>query len=322
PDALPICPHRAPRLPRGLRVGPALARRRHQLGGGPGVAARRLPRAQGARRCARLWLPMESEALAPSAPPDTQRFECRSCGAVLHIPRLERTAICPYCDAPTVVERHGPAAARPAFALGFVLDQRAAHARARAFVRAKHFARSDFRRAPFDKTRPVYFPAYLYGAVARSRYTARIGEHYQEIEHYTTVDSKGNTVRRTRVVTRTEWRSLQGLHETYVRDVLVSASGTLSNQALEAIEPFDLRALKRYDPALLAGLNAEEPSLSRDACLVEARRESGAGLDAALARFMPGDHHAGLERATELLSEQLDLSLVPIWVLAVRYRED
>ena len=47
----------------------------------------------------------------------------------------------------------------------------------------------------------IYVPAYLYSAVARSAYTAQIGEDYTETETYT--DSDGKT--QTRTVTRTDW---------------------------------------------------------------------------------------------------------------------
>jgi len=73
-------------------------------------------------------------------------------------------------------------------------------------------------------------------------------------------------VRRTRTVTKTEWRSLSGERAEYVTDRVVTASRGLPNRDLEAIEPFDLRALGRYEPALLSGWLAEEPSLSASAC--------------------------------------------------------
>lgn len=247
------------------------------------------------------------------------RFECGSCGAVLVVEAHERATICPYCDAPSVVERPASMVARPSFALGFVIGQARAHELATRWIKGRWFARSDFLRAPIDKTRGVYLPAYLYGAIARTRYSAEIGENYTETETYTTRDAQGRTVVRTRVVTRTEWRHLAGQHETYVRDVLVTASRSLPNDALEAIEPFDLRALKRYDPAMIAGFQAEEPSIEPHVSGEMARAEAAAKLGADLERFMPGDTHRNLERSTHVDAEHLDLALLPLWVLAVRY---
>jgi hypothetical protein len=259
--------------------------------------------------------------VAPAPPRGAYRFECGECGAVLTVASYERSTVCPYCDAPAVVERSGTVAASPAFALGFVIPRERAHELARAWIRGRWFARSDFLRAPIGKTRGVYLPAYLYGAVARTRYAAEIGEAYTETETYTTTDSQGRTVTRTRVVTKTEWRPLEGEHAAYVRDVVVTASRSLPNDVLERIEPFDLRALRRYAPAMIAGWQSEEPSLEPAACGELARAEAVAKIGEELPRFMPGDSYRGLRYQTSVASECLDLVLLPIWVLAVRYAD-
>src|SRR5690606_6168731 len=41
-----------------------------------------------------------------------------------------------------------------------------------------------------------------------------------------------------------------------------------------------------------------------------------------LSRFMPGDSHRNLRHQTQFDHEDLELVLVPLWVLPVRYRED
>src|SRR5690606_16192924 len=106
--------------------------------------------------------------------------------------------------------------------------------------------------ASISEMRGVYVPAYLYAAIAHSSYSASIGEEYQETETYTTTVN-GKTVTRTRTVTKTEWRPLSGRHSAYVMDVIVTASRGLPNAELEAVEPFDLRQMRRYDGALISG---------------------------------------------------------------------
>jgi hypothetical protein len=165
-------------------------------------------------------------------------------------------------------------------------------------------------------------PAYLYGAVASTEYSASIGENYTETETYTTTDSNGKTVTRTRTVTKTEWRSLSGNHSCYVVDVIVSASRGVTNAALEAVEPFDLRALRRYADSFISGWLAEEPSRSKDDCFQLAHDETVSKIGERLTRFMPGDTHRNLQHRTQLSHEVIDLVLLPIWTYAVRYAED
>ena len=155
-----------------------------------------------------------------------------------------------------------------------------------------------------------------------SRYSALIGEDYTETETYTTTNAQGKTETRTRTVTRTEHRPLHGEHAAYVADVLVTASRALGNAELEAVEPFDLRAIRRYDPSLVVGWIAEDPSMTAAECYELARREAVEKVGASLHGFMPGDSHRDLVHQTWLEQESLDLVLVPVWVLALRYRED
>lgn len=248
-------------------------------------------------------------------------INCQSCGSSLIVEPKMLTAICPYCASSSIIQR--PPAKdmpRPSFAIGFVIDHDRATELVRRWLRKSHiFARSDFRRAAPELTRGVYLPGYLYSAVADSDYSASIGENYTETQTYTTTDSKGRTVTRTRTVTKTEWRPLTGRHSCYVMDVVVTASRGVGNQELEAIEPFDLRALRRFQPALITGWLAERPSRTQEACLRMARNETRGKVGVMLKNFMPGDSHRDLRFETNVSREVIDLVLFPIWSFAVRY---
>ena len=248
-------------------------------------------------------------------------IDCGGCGTTLSVPAHLKTTTCPYCSSPSIVER--PAShdrPDPTFVVGFVIDQEQAAAKVRRWIESRGlFARSDFKRAAVELTRGVYLPAYLYSATAHSGYAARIGENYTVTETYTSTDSKGNTTTHTRTRTETEWRNLRGHHSVYVLDVLVTASKGVSNQRLEAIEPYDLRALRRYTSSVIAGWIAEEPSRTRERCFEVARKEAIAKVGKELEDFMPGDSFRDLEYSTRLDDEVVDLVLLPVWSFAAKY---
>jgi hypothetical protein len=235
-----------------------------------------------------------------------------------------RTATCPYCASPNFVER--PASANqpdPAFVLTFLGDAAAARRWLDRWIAGRSiFTDRRLRKAKVEDIRGVYLPAYLYSAVAYTDYTASIGEQYTETESYTTTDAQGNTKTETRTVTRTEYRPLAGRHVGYVTDVVVSASAGLSNGELQAVEPFDLKQLRRYAPTLVSGWITEEFSRSPDDCMRLSRGEAVDEVGAKLRRFMPGDSYCDLTWRTHVQWESLDPILVPVWVLALRYRED
>lgn len=248
-------------------------------------------------------------------------FECSNCGAALVVSAEQRTTSCPYCASPQIIER-APRADRPdpAFTLGFAVSEQHARERVKGWLKSRGFFRKpEIARAAIVDMRGVYVPAYLYTATAHTQYQAQIGEEYTTTETYTTTDSKGNTQTHTRTVTHTEWRSLAGSHSAYLTDVLVTASRSIANAELEAVEPFDLMQLRRYSPALLSGWIAEEPTLDREASAAYARREAIAKIGAQLSDFMPGDRHTDLSYQTSFEAESFDLCHVPMWVLAAEY---
>ncbi len=240
-------------------------------------------------------------------------ISCSSCGASTLVEPFQRTSRCPYCDSPAVVDRPAtPDRPDPVFALGFTIDRQEAVRRLRHWLSQRRWAPASLRRAAAERVQGMYLPAYLYTAVADSSYRAIIGEHYWDTEY----DARR---KRTRRVRKTEHHLLQGSHGCYLADIVVTASRGIPNRELEAVEPFDLEALRRYTPALVAGWMSEEPSLTRDECLELAREEGRGAVRKLLRRFMPGDTHRDLESSTELRSESLELTLLPVWVFAVRH---
>ena len=245
-----------------------------------------------------------------------QRLEitCQSCGARVVVEPTDRTARCAYCDSPQVVDR--PATADrpdPVFAIGFAVDRREAARRLHRWLEGRRWAPTALRRAAAEQVRGVYLPTYLYSATAHTGYSAVIGEHYWATR------VEGKKVRRVR---KTEYRQLAGRHACHLADVVVTASAGLTNQEIERIEPFDLRVLRRYTPAVVSGWLSEEPSMSQAECLDLARGEARTAVGGVLRGFMPGDSCSDLRFHTELSDESIDLTLVPVWVFALRYRDD
>lgn len=248
-------------------------------------------------------------------------LQCGECGAAIVLGDY-RTAVCPYCASPTVVERPpAPGRPNPVFILPFTVTQERAKELVRAWSQRKRWFYRSLGQATVDEIKGVYVPSCLYSAVTASRYRADIGENYTVTETYTTTEN-GKSVTRTRTRTETEWRDLAGTHAAYATDLVVTASRGLPNDELGRIEPFDLRALRRYSSALVSGWLVEEASLSMAECTELARKEAAQAEQERLNRFMPGDSHRGLRFDLELRDETVDPILVPVWVLAVRPQPD
>jgi DNA-directed RNA polymerase subunit RPC12/RpoP len=250
---------------------------------------------------------------------EQHEIACQACGAKILFEPLHRTVRCPYCDSPSVIDRPAtPDRPDPVFVVGFSVDRNEATSQMRRFISRKKLAPPGLRGKAAERLSGVYLPAYLYSAVASSSYHAKIGEDYYVRE--VSRDSKGRTsVKRKR---KTEYYNLRGPHRSYVGDVVVTASRGIPNAEVEAIEPFDLGGLRRFTPSMVSGWVSEEPSMSREECLQLARRESTTKIRDVVRRFMPGDRCRGVESRTALSEEAIDLVLLPVWVFAIRYRDD
>ena len=103
----------------------------------------------------------------------------------------------------------------------------------------------------------VYLPFWDCGAASRSRYHGARGEYYFETETYQESDGRGGTVVQTRQVQRTAWYPAAGEVSRQFTDVLIAASGSVSESKLDALEPWCLEELCPYEPAYLAGFKAQ-----------------------------------------------------------------
>ncbi|MCX5742284.1 MAG: hypothetical protein NT062_07290 [Proteobacteria bacterium] len=250
-------------------------------------------------------------------------YSCQQCGAGLHFDGV-RSERCPYCASPNVVER-APTAdqPRPRFVVAFAHEADHARAILTHWLGSRTlFADARIKRGTVENLRGVYLPAYLYSAATRTAYTESIGEHYTETEEHETTDAQGKKSTETRRVTRTEYRPLAGDHVGYVTDVVVSASIGLAHHELHRVEPFDMLHLRRYEPAVISGWITEEFSRTVAECTAASRTEVTDQVGTRLRRFMPGDSHSDLQWKTQVSWESLDPILLPIWVAAVRYRDD
>jgi hypothetical protein len=250
-------------------------------------------------------------------------FACGHCGASLAFDGV-RTETCPYCASPNFVERP-PATGQPdpQLVLAFVGDAQVARRALDRWLGSRTmFADPAIKRASVEVMRGIYVPAYLYSAVAHTDYHAQIGEHYSENQTYEVTTADGKRETRTRTVTRTEYRPLSGYHVAYVSDVVVSASRGLADRELVGVEPFDYKQVRRFEPALVSGWIVEEFSRPADDCARASRRDAIEHVGTMLKSFMPGDGYSDLTWRTTVAWESFEPVLVPMWVLALRYRED
>jgi hypothetical protein len=260
-----------------------------------------------------------------SVPTTQKHFKCQQCGAEVATEATQRSYVCPFCDSTYVVEFSPDLTGRqaPEFVIGFAITPEQAQESFRKWLRSNSWFRpGDLASASVaDKLKGVYLPFWSFSMLAQSQWQAQIGEYWYRTETYTTRDSKGNLVTRTRQVQETEWWPLAGRHHRYYSGFLVSGSRGLPQDQSLRVQPFNLPALKRYEPYFLAGWLAEEYSIAREEALAICQQVFERQEHSKIAAFLPGDTYSGLAASTEFSHVGSDLCLLPIYVLSYRYQD-
>jgi len=254
-----------------------------------------------------------------------RHFRCDTCGAEVMTQPEQRSIVCPFCDSTYVVEFARDMTTRqpPEFIIGFAFTPQQARERFRRWLAQNSWYRpGDLKQAQIeDKLKGVYLPFWSFNMLAQSRWSASIGEYWYKTETYTTTDSKGRTVTRTRRKRMTEWWPLSGRHHKFYGGYLVSAADGLPQQEAETIKPFQLPALKRYEPFYIAGWLCQEYKMEREEAVERCQEEFYRREQNNIARFLPGDTFRSLHVNTSFGQIHSDLILLPVYMLSYRYKD-
>ena len=255
-----------------------------------------------------------------------QRFvECNNCGSTVSMDADKRSYVCAFCDSSYVVE-YSPEVTgrrRTDFIIGFAITPDQAHEKFTEWITDNAWFRpGDLDQARVDERLVgVYLPFWSFSMLAKSDWSASIGEHWYRTERYTVKNAQGKTETRTRRVQETEWWPLSGKHQRYYTGYLVSASRSLTQKEADQIKPYQLPAIKRYEPYFLAGWLCEEYSISHQDALATCQDVFLHQEHSNVAAFMPGDTHRSLDVNTWFSYIHSDLCLLPAYVWSYRYRD-
>jgi len=246
-----------------------------------------------------------------------REVKCTTCGARSEVD-ADRTALrCGYCDQPVVLVEEDVERILPESVVPFAITDGVARQKLRTWLKSRWFRPNDLaREADLHRLRGRYVPAWTYDADTASHWTAMSGYHYYVTEWYT--DGQGN--RRSRQVRRTRWVPSSGHYDKFFNDWFVYATRALPDHLLDELGRWRLNALVPYDPKYLAGYEAERYQVDLAGGWERARRGIQEAIRAACAREVPGDTHRALRVRTSYSDMTWKHLLVPLWVVAYRYR--
>ena len=254
--------------------------------------------------------------LEPGQVEETQVSQCPNCGARTELDEAVRAARCPFCDTPLVRETATDRHIKPAALLPFAWTEARAKDAMRDWLGSLWFAPNGLTRyARAGRAMSgVYVPYWTFDARSDTSYAGMRGDNYT-VRERAIVDGKPTTVTRIEI----RWRHASGRVRLSFDDVLVPAAASLPREMVEGLEPWDLRELEPYRPAMIAGFGAEAYTVGLKEGLAAAKERMQQVIAGAVRRDIGGDHQRITDMRTQLGDTTFKHVLLPLWVAAYRY---
>jgi len=233
------------------------------------------------------------------------------------------TENCPFCSThlenkPETTEGMIP----PESLIAFGVDLRAAREAFDKWLKGLWFAPTELKNvANLGRLVGVYIPYWTYDSMTYTRYDGMRGDDYTEQQTYTERDPQGNSVTKTRTVTKTLWYPVSGEVQHFFDDVLVCGSKSVPGHLVRGMEPWELGELEPFKAEFLAGLKTERYAVDLKEGLEVAKQLMEPTIDQLIRRDIGGDHQRITSKNTRYRAVTFKHCLLPVWVANYHYHE-
>ncbi len=246
---------------------------------------------------------------------DLKEIRCGSCGANVLFKGAMVVGQCAYCGVPLQVEDayDAPDLIPVDGVLPFQIDREGAHTELADWVRSRWFAPNNFKKHGIEGCfNGVYLPYWTFDSLTFNKYAGQRGEHY-----WVTTGS-GKNRRRTR---KTRWYPVSGSFQLFLDDILVPAALDLPTKRLNALEPWPLDRCLPFKEEILAGFFARTYEVPLVTGFSQAKDIMGSIIEDEIRRRIGGDTQRITYVSTRDDAVTFKHLLLPIWMLAYRYKE-
>ena len=248
----------------------------------------------------------------PVASLGANHFVCSGCGARTDGDELAR--LCQFCASPLVADNAGGDVIPPEAVLPFGLDRGGARDALRRWVKSRWFAPNQLKKVTeAESSKSTYVPHWTYDAATVSHYQGERGTYYYVTETYTATEN-GQTVTKTRQVRHTSWSPASGTVRRDFDDILVMATGRVTNDQLRELEPWPLKDARAYQPEYLAGHQALRYEVEPEQGFEVAKQQAAPVIRNDCMRDIGGDEQRVHGVDTRYSNVTYKLMLLPVWI--------
>ncbi len=244
-----------------------------------------------------------------------QELECQSCGVKTSISTLSKTHRCAYCGSNQVIQREDPQdILRPRFLIPFKIDAETCRTKVVEWLGGSWMTPGDLKKiARVAEFPAIYIPYWTFDAITRAKWEAEVG-HAKTKRYYQDGEWKQKVV--------IEWRWESGNVQLNIDDLPVPGTNRLSHHLLDQVDEWDLRALVRYGPKYLAGLQAQSYDVPLEPAWEIGRGEMRERTRLACRAQASTDQIRNFRMNLDFADESWRYLLLPIYLASYKYREE
>lgn len=243
---------------------------------------------------------------------DVATYRCQNCGAQSITPRTTLATLCPYCNSPVVVADLTGAIVKPDTIIPFEVPKEDANDQLIRWRRKCFWAPKSFKKLnETEGIRGVYLPVWTFDADTETDYNGRLGKRRTRTVHR---NGKSYTE------TYTEWFHVRGTMPAVFDDVVVRASGHLTDSEFKVVEPLDQSRYMAFDDEYLAGYTADHYTLDPHEAFKIARARMLNTIRQKIINYYHADVEGVLNLNLHVLSKSFKYVFAPVYVAASRYK--
>ena len=235
-----------------------------------------------------------------------KRVVCGTCGGVFIAVASSISGLCPYCGSNSIsVSGDAAGTLEPTGIIPFRIGKDEAQNSFMQWIRGRRFSPMDIaKNAQITDLAGVYVPYWVFDCDTNTPYSGKFGKTY----------SDGDS-------SYTRYHKSSGVCEMPIRDLTFVATGRLEKDPFwKAVSQFDMTAMKKYDPNLLAGFWSESYTIDGSAAWQTAMSKIYDLIRRKIKNAENADVIAKIDMQPMAANVRAKYVLAPIWVTSFEYR--
>ncbi len=242
-----------------------------------------------------------------------KEMACQRCGGVISTPPDVLAFACPFCGSNKVLLREPlEDVLRPRYLLPFKVSPQDCGAGVQKWLGSSWMLPPGLReQARIEKYNPLYIPYWTFSARGDAVWKAQVA--HEVVEHHTVNG-------RTEETRRIEWREEAGKVQKGFSDLLVPGTGHLNLSVLARVDRYNLADLILYEPAHLAGMNAQAYDLPLEEAWDAARQIMRENIRKACLDHASSTNVRNFTMTLDFCDEEWRYILAPLYTSVYQYQ--